>query len=123
MQRTVNWKGKRKLGVFVQQDNGVTLYVALKGHADLGRAKNLTLSESKRRGESGWGVDIPTLMKAQRLGCKYVVVKLRKKRHYWVTRIENFQDPKRAKLVTRGKTMSRVLPLDCFVESMQEISL
>lgn len=123
MQRTVNWKGKRRLGLFVEQDNGVILYVALKGHADLGRAKNVTLSEAKRRGDAGWGVDIPTLMKAQRLGCKYVVVKLRRRRHYWITRLENFQNPQKAKLITRGKTMSRVLPLDCFIESMQEISL
>ena len=123
MRKTVNWKGKRKLGFFVWQENGAALYVALKGHAEIDRARKVTISEAKRSGNAGWSVDIPTLMKARSIGCKYIVVKLRKRRHFWVTRLEHFLDPSYAKLVTRGKTMSRMIPLRLFVETEQEIRL
>jgi hypothetical protein len=62
-------------------------------------------------------------MKAQRLGCKYVVVKLRRKSHYWVTRIENYMNPTHARLLTKGKTMSRIIPLNLFIEANEEIRL
>ena len=105
------------------QDNGVTLYVALKAHAEIDKAKASSISAALRNGEAGWAIDMPTLMKARSLGVKYVVVKLRRKNHLWVTRFENYMDPTRARLVSKGKSMSRILPIAHFVEADKEIKL
>jgi hypothetical protein len=123
MRREVNQKGKRKLGFFVHQENGVNLYVAIKAHAEIDKGKRSTISDAKRDGLAGWAIDLPTLMKARKAGVKYVVVKLRKKRQMWVTRFENYMNPAIARLVTKGKSASRILPLDHFVEATQEFTL
>lgn len=123
MEKREHRKGKRKLGYFVTQDNGVIIYVALKGHGEMDRGKAVSISEAKRSGKAGWSLDMTTLMKARSMGVKYVVVKLRRKKHLWVTRFENYQNPEIARLVAKGKIMSRILPIDQFTEIFKEIKL
>lgn len=123
MERKEHWKGKRKLGAFIFQDNGIVLYVALKGHAEIDKAKAASISDALRSGKAGWSLDMATLMAARSHGVKYVVIKLRKKRHLWIARFDKYMDPTKARLVTKGKRMSRILPIGEFVHAMDEIKL
>lgn len=116
LKRVSHLKGKRKLGVFVTQDNGIIIYVALKKHADIDKARAASISAAMRSGEAGWALDVPTLMKARTLGCKYIAVKLRRENRIWLTRFENYMNPSRTRFTSKGKTMSRILPLGHFVE-------
>lgn len=123
LKREANLKGKRKLGVFVTQDNGISIYVALKAHAEIDAARASSISVAMRAGVAGWSIDMATLMKAKARGVKYIVVKLRRKNHMWVTRFDNYMDPTMARLVAKGKSVSRILPLTHFVEASKELKL
>lgn len=114
---------KRLLGYFVTQSNGVKLYMALKSHAELERGESKSLGDALRSGEAGWALDASTLVKARSFGAKYVVIKIRQARTYYVALLEDFMNPGKSKLRSRGKRSERLLPATAFVRAAMEIKL
>lgn len=110
-------KGKRLYGYFITQDNGVKVYVAVRKHSDIYRARDGSLSSALREGTAGWALDVETLMMARRRGCAYIVVFVRRRKDLWVCRMADFLNTAKSQLVDwsgRGGSSQRMLPLQYF---------
>lgn len=108
-------QGKRKLGCYVKQDNGVLIYLAFRKHKDLTSLED-NLSKGMRSDKAGWRLDLNTLMSLRAKKVRVLIFRL-DTGEYYVTMLENFF--KRKLYYTQDKTSSggkvyRLLPISCF---------
>lgn len=118
--------GKRKYGYFIEQENGLKIYLARRSLGQIWREKELSLSEAVRSGKARWAIDVNTLAEAKRWGCTVIGVRDRVLGRYYFTSITNFYNPKHAKLIdysSKGGGLQRTLPITAFKQIGYNIRL
>ena len=125
MKREVHKKGRRKYGYFIEQDNGLKIYMALRSLGQIYREKEPSLSEAMRNGKACWAIDITTLMAARRKGCTVICIKTKNNGIYF-TKLGKFFDTSRTKVLdysAKGGSLQKTLPLTEFLHVDSQISL
>lgn len=119
-------KGKRTYGVFVWQDNGVNVYMALRKHSDIYTDGKAKVSVAMRANAAAWAIDYQTLMSARAKGMKYIVVRLKDTKDVYVTPIERYFDRSLTKTIdhsSRGGSLQKTLPLRAFKLVRGEVTI
>lgn len=121
-----HFKGKRRYGAFVTQDNGVKLYLAFRKHNDVYVERKGKISDALRTGVAAWALDMTTVIAARARGCTLVGVRVKETGDYYFTKLENFFTPKRVRTInysSKGGSLQKVLPLRYWTKIKAEISI
>ncbi|AMB48363.1 hypothetical protein [Methylobacterium sp. AMS5] len=114
-------KGNRLYGGIYQYPNGERVYLAYRSRKEIYRSGEACISDAVRSGTACWAIDDGTLIQMRARCIKFVGVKLKDDdKGYYLTRIENFFDRDKAKVLNytgrgRGGSLQRFLPLDHFL--------
>lgn len=111
-------KGRRLYGgLHTIRETGATCYLAYRRQAEIFRSGEKSISDAVRLGTACWALDDQTLLEMRAKGIRVIGVFVRDTGDIYLTRIENFFDRAKAKLLnyeSRGGALQRYLPLTFF---------
>jgi hypothetical protein len=109
-----HFKGKRRYGAFITQDNGTKVYMAFRKHNDIYVESKGKISDALRTGVAAWAIDLSTLISARTKGCTMVAVRVKETGDMYFTNLSNFFVPTLVRTInyaSKGGSLQKVLPL------------
>lgn len=120
VQRLVK-RGRRTYGAVYKMKDGREVYLAWRKQEEMFRGGEKNRSDALFLGKASWALDDDTLINLRLEGVALVGVLVKESGDIYVTNIDNFLDPTKAKVMNyeaRGGALQRYLPVSDFSYKM-----